>query len=90
MVTLVKHDRTTTILRNDTLNITGDQFIKMRSMVSGAMRASRDLEVFRLSLPEKPKTFSMPAGGPAAFPFLSTRLSVQRRVERWQPVSILS
>ena len=29
MSSLIKHDRTTTILRNDTLNITGDQFIKI-------------------------------------------------------------
>jgi len=34
MVTLVKHDRTTTILRNDTLNITGDQFIKIHGNLS--------------------------------------------------------
>jgi type VI secretion system secreted protein VgrG len=32
--TLVKHDRTTTILRNDTLNITGDQFIKIHGNLS--------------------------------------------------------
>lgn len=34
MSTLVKHDRTTTILRNDTLNITGDQFIKIHGNLS--------------------------------------------------------
>jgi type VI secretion system secreted protein VgrG len=32
--TLVKHDRTTNILRNDTLNITGDQFIKIHGNLS--------------------------------------------------------
>jgi len=34
MKTLVKHDRTTTINRNDTLNITGDQFIKIHGNLS--------------------------------------------------------
>ncbi|MFZ5895131.1 MAG: type VI secretion system Vgr family protein [Myxococcota bacterium] len=34
MSTLIKHDRTTTILRNDTLNITGDQFIKIHGNLS--------------------------------------------------------
>ena len=34
MTTLVKHDRTTTIHRNDTLNITGDQFIKIHGNLS--------------------------------------------------------
>ena len=34
MSTLVKHDRTTTIQRNDTLNITGDQFIKIHGNLS--------------------------------------------------------
>ncbi len=32
--TLVKHDRNTTILRNDTLNITGDQFIHIHGNLS--------------------------------------------------------
>ena len=34
MSTLVKHDRTTTILRNDTLNIQGDQFIHIHGNLS--------------------------------------------------------
>lgn len=34
LTTLIKHDRTTTILRNDTLNITGDQFIKIHGNLS--------------------------------------------------------
>lgn len=34
MSTLIKHDRTTTILRNDTLNITGDQFIHIHGNLS--------------------------------------------------------
>jgi type VI secretion system secreted protein VgrG len=34
LTALIKHDRTTTILRNDTLNITGDQFIKIHGNLS--------------------------------------------------------
>jgi type VI secretion system secreted protein VgrG len=34
MTTLIKHDRTTNILRNDTLTITGDQFIKIHGNLS--------------------------------------------------------
>jgi len=34
LTTLIKHDRTVTIGRNDTLNITGDQFIKIHGNLS--------------------------------------------------------
>jgi type VI secretion system secreted protein VgrG len=42
MSTLIKHDRTTTILRNDTLNITGDQFIKIHGNLSMTVEGVTD------------------------------------------------
>jgi len=42
MSTLVKHDRTTNILRNDTLNITGDQFIKIHGNLSMTVEGVTD------------------------------------------------